>query len=74
VKKFDQIAGISPAVYVSVAYTPAQSVSILREQPETSLRGGISLYIWQVTGVTILFLLFGGAWLFCRSIRKHQSE
>lgn len=73
-QKFDQIAGISPVVYVSIAYTPAQTSSVLLEQPETSLRGRISPYLWQVTGVTILFLLFGGIWLFCRSIRRHQHE
>ncbi len=70
VQKFDQIAGISPVIYVAEPYKPIPSKLAVSEQP---VIGATQPYIWQLIGIALLIAVLGGVVLFCLW-SKHYSQ
>lgn len=62
VVKFNQVAGISPVVYVAQPYTP--SIAPERVVQEQKGLNQAEIFIWSVAGAMIFIIMMGGALVF----------
>ena len=72
VVKFDQVAGISPIVYVVQPYTPAMPPPVM-VAPTSNGPNQTEIYIWSLTGAMILLIAVGGVALFCVWSKRKRS-
>jgi hypothetical protein len=64
VVKFNQVAGIGPAVYVAQPYTPSIPPRAMVVQPSNGPNQA-EIFIWSLAGAMILIIVSSGVALFC---------